>query len=258
MSIEVQEYEERNAALQAVQGALTAAEREQFMDSAIRRWPRFEAEGVTPADVLDYTASYDEFLEATEPFFERFASQLPQGVSLRPAVHAVILLGKALTPGRVIALLQRAGMTKVPRYPDVEAGLWAFEPEVYGGVRQPPRDASSGMVMARAEQGMRAQGVPEHAITQFRGAVRHTGDQDYPRNMADVAGWVTLVDRVTPFPQVPYDPSHDLATVLAWAHALPRDPDGQALANLRSHLDLRSAETAEASLRAFFGREGLR
>jgi hypothetical protein len=239
----------------AVQHALTAAEIVQFMDSAIRRFPGFEAEGVTPADVLDYTTEYDAFLGVTEPFFEKFGAQMPQDVRLSAVLHAVILLDRELTPGRVWSVLQRAGMVDPPRYPDVEAGLLAE-----GSYRDWPDDVNHLMVKARAEQGMRAAGVPEHEITEFRNSVRATGIPGYGQNMADIAKWVTLVDRFTPLPRKVYDPTDDIAVVLmaSWDFRLAngRTPPELAgsLANLRSHLDMRTAETIKSSLLTAYGR----
>jgi hypothetical protein len=108
-----QQAEERHAVLMAVQGALTAQEREQFMDTAIRRWPMFENEGYTPADVLDYTLNYDEFLSQTEPFYAqlRADSPVPGSPATPTALHALILLGQRLTVPAVLKLLQRAGLT---------------------------------------------------------------------------------------------------------------------------------------------------
>lgn len=255
MNLEVQEHEERHAALMAIQGALTEYERVLFMGTAIRRWPGFESEGTSPADVLDYTTNYDEFLDETEPFLERYGAQLPQDVRLSAAMHAIVLLRLKLTPGRLIALLQRAGLAEAPRYPEVEVGLLAY-------AREEPADASvtdanSIMVRARAEQGLRAHGVPESEITEFRNSVRETGVPGWQFNVGDIAAWVTLVDRYTPMPRKVYDPVHDLAVVLAWTsmHGVDGGAPRLAVTNLRSHLDTRTAETTEASLRAFFGRE---
>jgi hypothetical protein len=252
MNFEVQASEERHAALMAIQGALTAEERAQFMDSAIRRWPGFEAECCTPADVLDYTTAYDEFLAETEPFLERFAGQLPQDVRLGAAMHAVILLRRELTPARLISLLQRAGMTEAPRYPEVEAGLWAYE-----ACHDRQVDANHLLLKARAEQGLRAAGIPESEITEFRESVRKTGTPGFSRNAADIAVWVTLVDRYTPMPRKVYDPADDIALVLAWVvdeAPLPGEAE-IALRNLRSHLDMRAAGTIKSSLLSFFGRQ---
>jgi hypothetical protein len=250
---ELREHEERNAALRAVQHALTAEETAQFMDEAARTWPMFRQEGYTVADVLDHTLNYDEFLEHTEPFYHRFASQLPQDVRTGAAVHAFIILGRVLAPARVISLLQRAGMTAPPRFPEVEVGLLARE-----GFKA---DANHLLLRVRAEQGMRAAGVPESLITEFRASLRETGECGYSPNVADIARWVTFTDRYTALPRKIYDPVPDLATVLASAAAgnllADSDPSGQvgaALASLRAHLDMLTPETIAACLYPFFGR----
>ena len=102
--------EEQHAALMAVQHALTADETARFMDGAIRRFPAFEAEGVTPADVLDYTANYDAFLGLTEPFYEQHEAELPAVPARIFALHALVILGERLTVSRVLKLLFRAGV----------------------------------------------------------------------------------------------------------------------------------------------------
>lgn len=254
MTLDQMQADERRAALMALQHALDPGERVLFMAKAIRRWPIFEAEGVTPADVLDYTDDYDEFLNETEPFFEQFADQLPDNVSLRSAAHVLILLGKKLTPARVIALVQRAGMTEVPRYPEVEVGIIA----TVGGLRAELVDANHLLLMARAEQGLRAAGIPEHVITEFRNSVRQPATPGYSRNAADIACWVTFVDRWTEMPRKVYEPTRDLAVVVAWADLLGGPDGGEvrlSLDNLRSHLDMRAVETIDASLRSFYGKE---
>jgi hypothetical protein len=113
-----QHYEERRACLLAVQGALTAEERGQFMDTAARRWPVFEREGATPASVLDYTLTYGEFPAETAAFWEaqlhpRYegGGRVPGGLGLIvPAVlHALVLLGRPLTVTALMDLVRRAG-----------------------------------------------------------------------------------------------------------------------------------------------------
>jgi hypothetical protein len=251
MNLEVQAHEERHAALMAVQGALTEAERVLLLGNAVRRFgPRMDGAGV--ADVLDITTNHDMFLAETEPFLERFAPQLPQDAPLGAAMHAVILLKRELTPARVISLLQRAGVMEAPHFPEVEAGLWVYE-----ACHERQVDANHLLIKARAEQGMRAAGVPERVITQFRESVRKTGIPGFSRNAADIAVWVTLVDRYTPMPRKVYEPVHDLAVILNCSHrdyGMGGHDFQQALANLRSHLDLRAVETAEAGLNGFFGR----
>jgi hypothetical protein len=253
MDTRTRDRDERYAELTAVVHALTEAERILLLGNARRRYQGMD--GAAVDDVLDYTDNYDEFLNQTEPFFERFADQLPDGVTLRFAAHALILLGRKLTPGRVIALLQRAGVTEVPRYPDVEVGLLAHDdPDDVRG------DANHLLLMARAEQGLRAQGVPESEITEFRNSVRETGVPGFSRNAADIACWVTFTDRYTPMPRKVYDPVDDLAVVtvavLDASYRARTSPElAQALANLRSHLDLSTVEALQVSLRAFFGRE---
>jgi hypothetical protein len=245
---EQQEHEERNAALAAVAHALTAEERALFLGNAVRLFPHME--GADVADVLDCTTDHDEFLHMTEPFLERFAGQLPQDVRLSAAMHAVLLLGQELTPGRVTALLQRAGLADAPRYPDVKVGVRSLQ----------GKDVGHLMVMGSAEQQMRAAGVPEAEITEFRTSVRETGVSGFSRNIADIAKWVTLVDGYIPPPRAWYDPTHDLAVVLATAAKLAgwaAEPEAAAaLGNLKAHLDTRAAETIEADLRGFYGKEG--
>lgn len=249
MNAELQEQAERDAALTAVAHALTEDEAMTLLRDVGNLYPHLH--GATVADVLDCTTDHDMFLDQTEPFLERFSGQLPQDVRLSAAMHAIILLHRELTPGRVIALLQRAGMTAVPRYPEVEASLLA-----YANFSR-DYDVNHLVLKARAEQGMRARGVPESEITEFLGSVRYTGVPGYSRNAADIAAWVTLVDRCTATPRKPYDPVDDLAVLLRQYD--PDGPDGgqvaQALANLRSHLDMSTPERLGASLRAHFGRE---
>jgi hypothetical protein len=252
MNAELQELEARNAVLRAVAHSLTEPERARFLAHVAEQWPRLR--GADVADVLDITTDHDMFLSRTEPFFERFGEQLPQDVRLSAAIHAVIILGEELTPARVIARLQRAGVTEAPRYPEVEVGLLGRDPG-----RSPNYDVNHLMLRARAEQGMRAAGVPEDVITEFRASVRHHDDQPgFSRNAADIARWVTFADRWTPLPGKIYDPLADLAVILTYADATD-GPKGseefqQALANLRSHLDMRAPQTIAAGLAAFFGR----
>jgi hypothetical protein len=258
MNLEVQEHEERHAALMAVAHALTADERASLLGNAVRRYPGLD--GAEVADVLDLTTDHDKFLDVTEPFLERYSDQLPQDVRLNAAMHAIVLLGLKLTPGRLVSLLQRAGLAEAPRYPEVEVGLRAYE-------REEPADASvtdanSVMLRARAEQGLRAAGVPESEITEFRDSVRETGIPGEQFNVGDIAAWVTFADRYTPTPRKVYDPIDDITAVLAWV-VVPQQANErtlverseQGIKNLRSHLDMRAPETIEASLRAFFGRE---
>lgn len=245
---------ERDAALMAVAHALTDAQSVECMHR-FKDVTGLSPAGMTVADVLDCTTDHDMFLDQTEPFLERFARQMPQDVPLSAALHAVILLGKTLTPGRVIALLQRAGMTEVPRYPEVEVGLRVRESDL-GGVAQ-VSDANHLVLKARAEQGMRAAGVPEAGITEFRASVRETGIPGFSRSAADIAAWVTLVDRTTAMSRKVYDPVHDLAVVLAWADFLGGPDGGEvrlSLDNLRSHLDMRDVETIKSSLFPFHGK----
>lgn len=257
---------ERDAALMAVAHSLTTAERVLFLGKVARDYPRLR--GADVADVLDLTTDHDMFLDRTEPFFERFADQVPGTPALIFAVHLIILMGWGLTPARVWVVLQRAGVVDPPRYPEVEVGLRAYDDRVpvqSGSIGVSAPDANHLVLKARAEQGMRAAGVPESVITGFRESVRPTGIPGYGQNMADIARWVTLVDGYTPMPRKVYDPVGDLAVVVMFAelHAqalgLADSPDGSqvatAVANLRSHLDLRSVETAKSSLAAFFGRE---
>jgi hypothetical protein len=251
VNLEVQEHEEHHAALMAVAHALTEAERVLLLGNVARQYPRLQ--GAEVADVLDTTTDHDMFLDQTEPFFERFSDQVPQDVRLSAALHAIILLKRGLTPGRVIALLQRAGLAEAPRYPEVEAGLRAYEHEEPGDASV--TDANHLLVMARAEQGMRAAGIPEHVITEFRASVRAGGPSCFSRNVADIAAWVTLVDRYTPMPRRAYDPTDDIAVILAGLADLPLSARQlKAEANLRSHLNMRAPETIKSSLRSYFGK----
>jgi len=233
----------------AVAHSLTEAEREQFL-AKTSRWRGMD--GAEVADVLDMTTDHDMFLDKTEPFYERFSDQIPscEGDAVAYAMHAIVILGLELTPARLASFLQRAGTCEAPRYPEVEAGIL-----MSGSYRDGAPCVNHLMVMARAEQGLRAAGVDEYEITQFRAAVRETGLPGYSRNVADIAAWVTLVDRYTPLPRKVYDPLDDIATVLAWLKQHGVDaPVRPALANLRSHLDMRTAETIKSSLAGFLGR----
>lgn len=255
LSAQRQADEERHAALMAVAHSLTTADQILLLGKVARDYPRLQ--GADVADVLDLTSDYDMFLDRTEVFFERYADQVPDTPALIFAAHAVILLGRGLAPARVWSFLQRAGVVDPPRYPEVEVGLHAGEPFI-----EQPADANTVTLRARAEQGMRAAGIPEAVITEFRESVRQTDIPGQQFNVGDIARWVTFTDRFTPMPRKVYDPVDDLAVVLAWAAWSAGGPDRpgavrveQALANLRSHLALRSVETARASLAAFFGRE---
>jgi len=243
--------ENEHAAIMAVTGVLSEAQQRAIMDEAYRRWPRMC--GALVADILEYTSSYDQFLDQTEPFYELWGEQIPDCLSSAPriAMHALILLGHPLNIGRVVALLQKAGVTEAPRYPDAEVGIL---PE--GGV-----EADALRIFQRAEQAMRADQVDEDVITVYRQSVRRVSRPGYARNIGDIAAWVTLVDGAAePVPE-PYSPLHDLGVVLAAfqeltgrsnppAHIRAVSPVLSALARLREHLDLSTAETAEAGLRA--------
>jgi hypothetical protein len=244
--------EERNSQLTAVAHALTEAERAMFLGKVARKYPRLD--GAHVDDVLDITTDHDMFLDKTEPFYERFGAQLPETGAVTFALHVIILMGWTLTPGRVWSILQRAGVVEAPRYPEVEAGLWVHERDLGGG---PCRADANGLLLtARAEQGMRAAGIPESEITEFRRLVRHTEDVRFSHNVADIAAWVTLVDRFTAMPRKVYDPTDDIAVVLAWLKMHGVDaPVRPAMDNLHSHLDMRSAETIKSSLSPFYGRE---
>lgn len=247
MTPDQMQREEQHASLMAVAHSLSDAERVHFLAEVARRWPRMQ--GAQVADVLDTTADHDMFLDQTEPFFEKFGDQMPDGLNYAPlyAAHVIIILGQKLDPARVAYRLQRAGVLDAPRYPDVTAGLWAND---QGEVR----DVNHLLLMARAEQGMRAAGVPERVITEFRGDVRHTDIPGYSRNISDIAKWVTLVEGYTALPRKIYDPVHDVAVALM--HASFYESDGgevaRSMANLSSHLDMRAVETIEAGLRGFF------
>jgi hypothetical protein len=248
MTSEQTHRNEQHAALMAVAHALTAAEREKFL-AKTSRWRGMD--GADVADVLDMTVDHDMFLDTTEPFFEKFADQIPSyegNHAALYAVHAVIILSQRLTPARVASLLQRAGVVEAPRYPDVEAGLRLVDDG---------RDANSLMLKARAEQGLRATGISEAVITEFRISVRVTGTPGFSCNVADIAKWVTLVDRYTEMPRKIYDPTDDIALALAYLHktgVVGGGDAGVALDNLRSHLDMRAAGTIKSSLLPFYGR----
>lgn len=251
MTPEQTQTEERNGQLMAVAHSLNAADRALFLSRAVRRYPSMD--GADVADVLGHTDDYDEFLDQTEPFFERFEAQMPDGVHYAPrlAAHVIILMGWELTPGRVWSVLQRAGVVEAPRYPEVEAGL------LIASWPPPPRagDGNHLLVKARAEQGMRAAGISEDVITEFRESVRATGIPGYGQNMADIAAWVTVVDRYTEMPRRVYDPTDDIAVLLHWLTMHGVDgPLRPAMRNLRSHLDMRAPETIKSSLLPFYGR----
>jgi hypothetical protein len=253
MTPQQMEDAERHAALMAVAHSLNGDEQMTLLRDVGNRWPHLH--GATVADVLDYTTDYDEFLGQTELFFERFADQLPdtglRGYATITAVHAIILLGLELTPARVACFLQRAGVIEAPRYPEVEVGLW-----VDAVPHAPGRDANHLLLMARAEQGLRAYGVPEDEITEFRTTVRRHDIPGFSRNVADIAAWVTLVDRYTELPCRVYDPTDDIAVILSWLTMHGVDaPVRPAMSNLRSHFDMRAPETIKASLLSFFGRD---
>jgi hypothetical protein len=239
--------EETHAMLMAVTAALSEAEQRTLLDEAYKRYPRLH--GALVADILEYTDNWDEFLNITEPFFELFRDQFPGDLNIRIAAHALILLGRPLTPPRIMALLQKAGVTAVPRYPDVVAGI----------VTEDGEDANTLLISARAEQGMRAAGVDEGVITDYRLSVRHATVIGYARNTGDIAAWVTLADCHTPMPRKPYEPLHDLAVVVLAAHdgnyRSRTSPElAQALANLREHADLHDLASTETSLRLMLGK----
>jgi hypothetical protein len=246
MTPEQMRREEEDGQLMAVAHSLTEAERTAFLGKVTRTYPRLN--GADVADVLELTADHDMFLDRTEPFFEKFEAQMPDGVHYAPrfAAHVIILLDRELTPGRVWSVMQRAGVVDAPRYPDVEVGLIAT-------VSSDAGDGNHLLVKARAEQGMRAAGIPEHEITEFRSSVRATGIPGYGQNMADIAKWVTLVDRYTEMPRKFYDPTDDIAVILAAAAGTELN-DLPEMANLRSHLDMRAAETIKSSLLTAYGR----
>lgn len=249
MTPEQMQHEERHAALMAVAHSLTAAERVAFLGRVVRRYRAID--GADVADVLDLTTEHDEFLDQTEPFYEKFGEQLPEVPAVIFAIHFIILMGWELTPGRVWSVLQRAGAVDPPRFPEVEAGLII----AIGGLRAHAGDGNHLLVKARAEQGMRAAGISEDVITEFRESVRPTGLPGYGQNMADIARWVTLVDRYTEMPRKVYDPTDDIAVILAWLQMHGVDaPVRPAITNLRSHLDMRSAETIKSSLLTAYGR----
>jgi hypothetical protein len=245
MTPDQMQEQERHAALMAVASALTEQEQAVFLAKVAATWPRMV--GAKVADVLDMMDDHDMFVDQTDPFFELHGEEFPWAdinpCAPRFALYVLILLDQRPTVGRVLVLLQRAGVTEAPKYPHVRAGL-----RIKAGTA-----ASALLVFIRAEQGMRAHGVPEADITEFRRAVRVVGGA---RSLADIAAWVTLVDENTPVLGRPYDPTRDLAVVLAWTTMHGVDaPVRPAITNLREHLDLRTAESAEAGLRMFYGKE---
>lgn len=244
-----------HATLMAVAYSLTGDEQMALLHDVGNRWPHLH--GATVADVLDYTTDYDQFLDKTEPFLTRFAGQIPAyegDYAALYAMHVILLLGLELTPARLAYFLQRAGVCEAPRYPDVVAGIL-----MEGSYRDGAPCVNHLTILARAEQALRAHGVDEYEITQFRAAVRVTPLPGYSRNVADIAAWVTLADRYVPLAGVRYDPAHDLAVVLlASAEATYRartSPElHQALVNLQAHVGTSSVEEAEAHIRDFFKR----
>jgi hypothetical protein len=104
-----QQAEERHAVLMAVQGALTAQEREALLSRTFEMYPYLR--GAEVADVLDLTTDHDIFLDQTEVFGEQHDASLPDTPGLYIAEHALILLGQRLTVPAVMKLLQRAGLT---------------------------------------------------------------------------------------------------------------------------------------------------
>jgi len=235
--------EDPHAVLMAVSHALTDKQQAAICAEAARRWPKMR--GAFAVDILDITTDNDYFVGQTDPFFERFGEHIPDGLNFAPlvAAYAFILLGEDLSIARIMALLQKAGITGTPRYSEVEAGV----------LLPNGHTANVLLIVQRAEQGMRAAGVSEEVLTEFRDALRRTGTPGYARNVGDIAAWVTLVDSCTSLPSRLYDPVHDLAVVVIAADlgCLPSDGGevAQALASLRSHLDLSSTEAAENMLR---------
>jgi hypothetical protein len=225
--------------LEAVAGVLTDEQREKFMDTAIRRWGQFEHEEVTPADVLDYTTDYDEFLEQTEPFFSEHGDELPYGRAHTAVMHALILTGRKLTVDAVIALEQKAGQLPAPQYPDLTVGL-----------RLPTGNpANTLLVFARAQWAMREAGVPESEITRFHYEVREHHAVLSRRALADVARWVMLADDCHMQRPVPYDPVPDLGVLLfglVKAGTVLSPEASQALANITRAVGTKApAESAE-------------
>jgi hypothetical protein len=227
MTPQQQEHEEWHACLMAIQHALTAQEREQFMDSAIRRWPMFESEGYTPADVLDYTTGYDEFLAQTEPFFagpgRPDLNAFPKSPAVVMAAHAVILLGRPLAPGYVADILTRAGV--MDGCPD-------------GGACHHECAASASAACFRV---------------QCAGPLSWAGFE-HNRWPDDIR----VRNGMAPAP-VSYDPSADLAVVLVAAaeanyRARTSPALAGALARLRERVNVSSPEQAEIFIRDLYGK----
>lgn len=231
--------EEQHAALMAVAHTLTEPERQQFLANC-SHWSRLA--GAEVADVLDLTTDYDMFLEKTEPFFEQYNDQLPRTPGNIYALHLLILLNREPSLGGVLAVLQKAGVIEAPLYPDARASL-----RLEDGCT-----ANAILVASRAEQAMRADGVPEEVITQFRASVRKTGQPGMAYALADVARYVTLVDAYELPAHAPYNPAHDLAVVVMWAASLGElnGAVGHAMANLKAHIGTSEVAEAEAHLSA--------
>jgi hypothetical protein len=248
MTPDQQHREEQHAALMAVTFALNSVDQAYIRQTVAARWPLMNGAGV--ADILEHTTSYDMFLAETEPFYEKFASQLPDKCPATIFVlHALILLGRELSPAKVLAFLQRAGACDAPRYPHVEAGILNEDGSL----------SNSLLIMARAEHALRAGGVDEGTLTVFRLSVRRAGVPGYARNIGDIARWVTLVDKYTPLTGPKYDPIPDLAVVLLAAYdanyrSRTSPEHAHALTNLREHIGASSAAEAEEHLRMLIER----
>lgn len=101
-------HERQHDALMAVTRALTEDESGIILSKSAR-WPGMAGAGV--ADVLDHTVDYDEFLNRTEPFYERHTAELGElgdNYGTIYALHALILLDRELTVEAVRSLLARA------------------------------------------------------------------------------------------------------------------------------------------------------
>jgi len=96
---------ERTAELNAVAHALTTDESTRLLAAV----PRMRGAHVN--DVLDEALECDTFVGQTDPFFERYADQMPD-LNYAPAyaAYALLLMGERLTVAAVLRLLFRAGV----------------------------------------------------------------------------------------------------------------------------------------------------
>lgn len=235
--------EAQHAALMAVAHTLTGGEAAWLMAETGQRWPRLN--GAQPADILDHTTDYDMFLDTTEPFFEKYGARFPDIPGMRTAAHLLILMERDLTPGTLMALLQKAGVAEASGR-DARASLRLPDGAL----------ANSILVVSRAEQSLRAAGVDEADITRFRAEMREHDWDGTAYALIKAAEWVTLVDGYEEPARAPYDPTWDLAVLAVGVSRMDALPPNAvvALANLRRSIGLDSPEQAEAHLRELLRR----